>query len=295
MAQNPKGKRDKRSATLYVVSTPIGNLEDITFRAVQVLKSVDLIAAESVQHTRGLCRHFAVTTKLTSYNQHNRKTKTPALIARLMTGSDVALVSNAGTPAISDPGVFLVNQALEHDIRVSPVPGPSAVTAALSVTGLRNDGFLFAGFLPNRSGKRRKMLKDLASEPRTLVFFEAPHRLEAMLSDMLGVFGDRPAVLLRELTKVFEEVRRGSIASLAQGVESAGVKGELTLVVAGKERETGRAEPDEEIQARIADLLHAGRLTVRDIATQLSVEEGVAYRDIYRDCLVVKRKLKQRE
>ena len=292
---NQKGKRDKRSATLYVVSTPIGNLEDITFRAIQVLKSVDLIVAESVQHTRGLCRHFAVTTKLTSYNQHNRKTKTPVLIARLLSGSDVALVSNAGTPAISDPGVFLVNQALERNIRVSPIPGPSAVTAALSVSGLRNDGFIFAGFLPNRSGKRRRALEGLESESRTLVFFEAPHRLAAMLGDMLSVFGDRPAVLLRELTKVFEEVKRGSIASLAQGVGGAEVKGELTLVVAGKERETGRVGRDEKILGRIADLLQAGGLTVRDIATQLSAEEGVAYRDIYRDCLAMKRRLNRPE
>ena len=295
MARNQKGKRDKRSATLYVVSTPIGNLEDITFRAIQVLKSVDLIVAESVQHTRGLCRHFAVTTKLTSYNQHNRRTKAPALIARLKSGSDVALVSNAGTPAISDPGVFLVNQALEHDIRVSPIPGPSAVTAALSVSGLRNDGFVFAGFLPNRSGKRRRVLEGLESESRTLVFFESPHRLEAALGDMLGVFGDRPAVFLRELTKVFEQVTRGTIASLAQGVVSTGVKGELTLIVAGKERETSSVGLDDKIQGRIADLLHAGGLTVRDIATRLSGEKGVAYRDIYRDCLEMKRKLKRPE
>jgi 16S rRNA (cytidine1402-2'-O)-methyltransferase len=290
---NQKGKRDSGSATLYVVSTPIGNLEDLTLRAIQVLKSVDLIAAESVQHTRGLCRHFAVTTRLTSYNQHNRRTKAPALIARLKSGSDVALVSNAGTPAISDPGIFLVNQALERDIRVSPIPGPSAVTAALSVSGLRSDGFVFAGFLPNRSGKRRRALEGLEPESRTLVFFEAPHRFEAMLSDMLGVFGDRPAVLLRELTKVFEQVTRGSIASLAQGVATSGVKGELTLVVAGKERATGGGGVDEKIQGRIADLLQAGGLTVRDIATQLSVEEGVAYRDIYRDCLAMKRKFER--
>jgi 16S rRNA (cytidine1402-2'-O)-methyltransferase len=139
------------------------------------------------------------------------------------------------------------------------------------------------------------VLEGLESESRTLVFFEAPHRLEAMLDAMLGVFGDRPAVLLRELTKVFEQVTRGTIASLAQGVGSAGVKGELALVVAGKERETGRVGLDEKIQGRIADLLHAGGLTVRDIATRLSVEEGVAYRDIYRDCLAMKRKLKRPE
>ncbi len=292
---NQKGKPDKRSATLYVVSTPIGNLEDVTLRAIQVLKSVDLIAAESVQHTRGLCRHFAVTTRLTSYNQHNRRTKAPALIARLKSGSDVALVSNAGTPAVSDPGVFLVHQALEHNIRVSPIPGASAVTAALSISGLRSDGFVFAGFLPNRSGKRRRALEGLVSESRTLVFFEAPHRLEAMLGDMLGVFGDRPAVLMRELTKVFEQVTRGSIASLARAVADSGVKGELTLVVAGKERETGSGGLEERIQGRIANLLQAGGLTVRDIASRISIEEGRAYRDIYRDCLAMKRKLKRLE
>ena len=169
------------------------------------------------------------------------------------------------------------------------------MTAALSVSGLRSDGFVFAGFLPNRSGKRRRALEGLESESRTLVFFEAPHRLEAMLKDMQDIFGDRPAVLLRELTKVFEQVTKGSIASLAQGVGTARVKGELALVVAGKERETGRGELDEKIRGRIANLLQAGGLTVRDIATRLSDEEGVAYRDIYRDCLAMKRKFERQE
>ena len=183
--------------TLYVVSTPIGNLEDITLRALRILKEVDLIAAESVEHTRALCRHFGIETRLTGYNQHNQGVKGPALIRKLQQGSSIALVTNAGTPGVSDPGVLLARQAAEGGIRISPVPGPSAVTAALSVSGMRGESFVFCGFLSSRAGKRRGELKELASEKRTLVFFEAPHRIEETLQDLQEVLGDRPMLLIQ--------------------------------------------------------------------------------------------------
>ncbi|UCF55853.1 MAG: 16S rRNA (cytidine(1402)-2'-O)-methyltransferase, partial [Deltaproteobacteria bacterium] len=183
--------RSGNSGILYIVSTPIGNLEDITLRALRILKSVDLIAAESVKHSRGLCQHYGIKTRLISYNQHNQQEKGPELIRRLKSGSDIALVTNAGTPGVSDPGSLLINQAMEKNINVSPIPGPSAVIAALSVSGLQAERFLFLGFLPNRSSKRRKELKNLISEHRTMVFFEAPHRLQAMLTDLKEILGDR--------------------------------------------------------------------------------------------------------
>ncbi|MFC1869484.1 16S rRNA (cytidine(1402)-2'-O)-methyltransferase [Thermodesulfobacteriota bacterium] len=182
--------KNEKKGTLYVVSTPIGNLEDITLRALKVLKDVDMIAAENVRHTKGFCNHYGIKTRLTGYNQHNRKGRGPDLIERMKAGSDIALVTSAGTPAVSDPGAMLIHMAIEEDIRVSPVPGPSAAIAALSVCGLRVDRFLFLGFLSNRPSKRKKELKNLVDEHRTMLFFEAPHRVKSMLTDLYGVFGD---------------------------------------------------------------------------------------------------------
>jgi 16S rRNA (cytidine1402-2'-O)-methyltransferase len=237
--QNPKSKIQnprseiKNCGTLYIVSTPIGNLEDITLRALKILKSVDLIAAENVKHSKGLCRHYGIETRLTSYHQHNRNIKGPELIRRLKSGLDIALVTNAGTPAVSDPGGWLINQVLEHNINVSPIPGPSAVMAALSVSGFRVDRFLFIGFLSNKPSRRRKELRNLISEPRTMVFFEAPHRIKAMLMDIKEILGDRQIVVLRELTKVYEEIKRGFVSSILEKLDEGKIRGEFTLVVAG--------------------------------------------------------------
>ncbi|MCJ7594599.1 MAG: 16S rRNA (cytidine(1402)-2'-O)-methyltransferase [Desulfobacterales bacterium] len=281
--------RNEPIGTLYVVSTPLGNLEDITLRALKILKTVDLIAAESVQHTRRLCQHFGIKTRLIRYNQHNGKVRGPELIKRLKEGLDVALVTNAGTPGISDPGVFLVSQALREQIRVSPIPGPSAVTAALSVAGLRGDGFVFLGFLSNRSSKRKQELKGLLSESRTLVFFEAPHRLQAMLSDLKEILGNRQIVLLREMTKLFEELKGGSISSILDRFQGEEVRGEFTVVVAGKEKIEGPPSLDEKIQRRIRGLLDEHKMSVKDMARQLSAETGVAFRDLYKAGISVKR------
>ena len=266
------------SGILYIVSTPIGNLEDITLRALRVLKSVEVVAAESVKHSRGLCRHYGIETRLISYNQHNQQAKGPELIKRLKSGADIALVTNAGTPGVSDPGGLLIDQAMEKNIKVSPIPGPSAVIAALSVSGLQAERFLFLGFLPNRSSKRRKELKDLVSEHRTMVFFEAPHRLQVMLTDLKEILGDRHIVILRELTKVYEEVKRGLVSSILKEIKAYKIKGEFTLVVAGKKNGSNDRSLGRKTQKKIERLLIENKMGVKEIATKLSVEEGSTYR-----------------
>ncbi len=284
-----KMETEAKPGTLFVVSTPLGNLEDITVRALRVLKEVDLVAAETVEHTRNLCRHYGIATKLTSFNQHNQRTKGPELVEELKSGRSVALVTNAGTPAVSDPGVFLVAGALKQGIRVSPVPGPSAVTSALSVSGMRADTFLFCGFLPPRSGKRRKELETLKSLPHTLVFFEAPHRLKEMLEDLREVLGDRAMVLHKELTKLFEGIVAASVGSVLNRLSEEEARGEYTLVVAGCEKKGKEQTLDEKVQEKIGLLLKAGTMSLKDIAHTISSETGVEYRRAYKACLLMKR------
>lgn len=287
--------RDKRtkppdSGTLYVVATPIGNLEDITLRALRILKSVDLIAAEGVKHFSGLCRHFGIKTKVTRYNQHNQKTKGPQLLKRLKSGVDIALVTNAGTPGVSDPGGVLIRQAMEQDVKVSPVPGPSALLAALSVSALRTtERILFLGFLPKRAGQRRKELENLESERATMVFFESPHRIQAMLKDLQDILGDREIVVLRELTKKFEEVKRGSVSSVLRQLASKEIRGEFTLVVAGKGKSKDEDLLSLEIRNSIEKRLKQKDMSLREIALQLSEEEGLPYRRLYKECLSIKK------
>lgn len=281
--------RNQRPGTLFVVSTPIGNLEDITLRALRVLKSVDLIAAESVKHSRGLCQHYGIRTKVAGYNQHNQKVKGPGLIRKLRFGADIALVSSAGTPGISDPGSLLITQAIEANIRVSPIPGPSAVTAALSVAGIKTDRFLFLGFLSNRAGKRRKELRNLSSELHAMVFLESPHRLHDMLMDVKEILGDRQIVLLKELTKVYEEVKRGTVSSILEELDTDGMRGEFTLVVAGGEKDRQGRTLDEETRKKIEKLLKEEKMSTKDIAAKLSTEEGYPYRDVYRECISIRR------
>jgi 16S rRNA (cytidine1402-2'-O)-methyltransferase len=288
-----RGKiKNQKSGILYVVSTPIGNLEDITLRALRILKEVDLIAAESVTHSRKLCQSHGIKTRLMSYNQHNQRRKGPELIRRLKSGSDVALVTSAGTPGVSDPGALLINQAVEEGIQVSPVPGPSAVISALSVSGLRTERFLFLGFLSHRSSKRRKELKDLTSEQRTMVFFEAPHRLQAMLMDLKDILGDRQIVLVREMTKVFEEIKRGLACDVLKQLEPESIKGEFTLVVAGRDKSVEAGSMDRETQRRIQKLLREDNMSMKDVATRISEEKGLTYRRVYKECLSIKRALR---
>jgi 16S rRNA (cytidine1402-2'-O)-methyltransferase len=270
-----KAKTEAKPGTLYVVSTPLGNLEDITVRALRVLKEVDLIAAETVEHTRNLCRHYGIATKLTSFNQHNQRTKGPKLVEELNSGRSLALLTNAGTPAISDPGAFLVSRALKEGVRVSPVPGPSAVTAALSASGMRADTFLFCGFLSHRSGKRRREMETLRPLPHTLVFFEAPHRLKGMLEDLREVLGDRSMVLHKEMTKLFEGAVKGSVGSVLSRLREEEIRGEYTLVVAGCEKKEKEHTLDENVQEKMGRLLKAGTMSLKDIAHRISSETGV--------------------
>ena len=229
---------NRSTGTLYVVSTPIGNLEDITLRALRILKEVDLIAAEDTRRTGLLLKHFGIEKPLTSYFEGNELKKREFILSRLTEGSDVSLVSDAGTPGISDPGFRLIRLAIENEIPVVPIPGPSAVITALSIAGLPTDAFFFKGFLPHKAKKRRDLLSELVDVRETLIFYESPHRISETLQDILDRMGDREMVLARELTKVYEEVLRGRVSEIQQQIGSRKLKGEITLVVSGKTRKS---------------------------------------------------------
>jgi 16S rRNA (cytidine1402-2'-O)-methyltransferase len=229
---------------LYIVATPIGNLEDITFRAIRILKDVDLIAAEDTRHTRHLLDRYQIGTQLTSYHDHNKEEKAPVLVARILEGKNVALVSDAGTPGISDPGYFLINLAIDQDIPVVPIPGATAAIAALSVSGMPTDRFLFEGFLPPKHTARLKRLQDLVKEERTIIFYEAPHKIIKTVEDMLEIFGDRRAVATRELTKIHEETVRGTLSVILKRLTSGTIKGEFTIIVHGASAEPLKQDID---------------------------------------------------
>jgi 16S rRNA (cytidine1402-2'-O)-methyltransferase len=221
------------TGTLYLVSTPIGNLEDITLRALRVLKEVELIAAEDTRRTRRLLRHYQISRPLISYHDHNKEARSPSLLEKLNSGKSLALVSDAGTPGISDPAFYLVRLAIQHGVPVVPVPGPSALISALIVSGLPPDRFAFEGFLPAKSGRRRRKLKALAGEERTILFFESPYRLKRTLEDILEIMGDRRATVARELTKKFEEVTRGTVTQLLEHYGEKKPRGEVVIVLTG--------------------------------------------------------------
>ncbi|HUL37343.1 MAG TPA: 16S rRNA (cytidine(1402)-2'-O)-methyltransferase [Thermodesulfobacteriota bacterium] len=222
--------------TLYIVSTPIGNREDITLRALRILKEADLIAAEDTRYTGLLLRHFGIQTPLTSYFEGNELRKKEFILSKLKQGHSIALVSDAGTPGISDPGFRLIQTAIENQISIIPIPGPSALIAALSVSGLPTDAFLFKGFLPHKSKKRKDLLKQLEEARETLVLYESPHRISETLNDIFETLGDREMVLTRELTKVYEEVLRGKVSEIKKQIGARNLKGEITLVISGKTR-----------------------------------------------------------
>src|SRR5690349_9774277 len=217
--------------TLYLVATPIGNLADITHRALQVLRDVALVACEDTRHTRKLLQHYGLDTKTISYHEHNEQQRARDLIELLQQGSDIAVVSDAGTPAISDPGFRLVRAAIENGVAVVPVPGPSALIAALVAAGLPTDEFFFGGFLPARASARRARLNELRAVPGTLIFYEAPHRLASSLKDAYEVLGEREAVVARELTKLHEEIRRGRLSELSEHYASVEPRGKIVLLI----------------------------------------------------------------
>jgi 16S rRNA (cytidine1402-2'-O)-methyltransferase len=222
---------------LYVVSTPIGNLEDITLRALRVLKEADFVASEDTRHTGLLLQHYEIKARFISFHEFNKLQRTPELLEMLRQGKTIALTSDAGTPGISDPGFYLIRAAIDKGFRVFPVPGASALLSALVVSGLPSDHFVFEGFLPRRDGRKMKRLKALAGQERTVVFFESPHRVLKTLAQLQETLGDRRMVLARELTKKFEEVLRGRISEVIAQLTGKVVRGEIALIVAGREEE----------------------------------------------------------
>ena len=222
--------------SLFVVSTPIGHLEDITFRAVRILGLADLVAAEDTRHSRKLLSHYHISTPLVSFHDHNKEARAPELIARMQGGESVALVTDAGTPSISDPGYYLVRSAIDASLPVVPVPGPSAFVAALSVSGLPTDRFLFVGFVPRKTVRRNQLLQGLRYQDVTLVFYESPRRLLTLVDALVEILGDRESVMARELTKLYEEIFRGRLTKLREDVAAReSLRGECTLLVAGYE------------------------------------------------------------
>ncbi len=272
--------------TLYIVATPIGNLEDITLRALRILREVDLIACEDTRQTIKLLRHYGIRRPLLSYHEHNERKRAEEMIARLKGGQTVALVSDAGTPLLSDPGAVLLERAIAEGIPVVPIPGPSAITAAAMAAGVPVDRFLFVGFLPAQRTKRRAELERLKEVPYTLIFFEAPHRLAETLADMREVLGARPAVLARELTKVHETFERATLDVLAERMATSPVKGEIVLLVAGSEATRTKRSPIPMSAAALAERVRAVMATTgRDAKTAIAHvarECGVSRRVVYR-------------
>ena len=265
--------------TLYVVATPIGNLEDVTLRALRVLREVSVIAAEDTRRTSRLLQHYSISTPTTSLHAHNEEGKTPSLIDRLDRGDSVALVSDAGTPVVSDPGARLVAAAHAAGVRVEPVPGPSAALAAVSGSGMGGDGFLFVGFPPARAGARREWLARLAVEPRPLVLYEAPHRIRATLEDMLVALGDRTVALGRELTKLHEELVVRPISGHLERIGEG--RGEYTLVVGSATSQAVEAPSAERLGVEFGQLTENGTMARRAAIKQLAVKYGLSARQVY--------------
>jgi 16S rRNA (cytidine1402-2'-O)-methyltransferase len=274
---------------LYLVATPIGNLEDVTLRALRVLKEVDLIAAEDTRTARKLLSRYDIHTPLVSYNDRNKRLRTPALLERLADG-DVALVSEAGMPAISDPGQDLVRAAYEAGAKVVPVPGPSAITTALAASGLSTRAFTYLGFLPRQATARRRLLESLATRAETLIAFESPHRLRETLSDIKAAFGDRQIAVCRELTKLYEEVFRGRVSEALQGEP----RGEFTLVIAGAAEAPSQDEAPEDIVDEMRRLREGG-VGAQEAVARLSKRYGLSRRRLYRLWLDKKNVASERE
>ncbi len=258
---------ERKAGSLYLIATPIGNLEDITVRALRLLGEVDLIACEDTRHTAKLLQHYGIHKPTVSYHEHNEITRSAEIVLRIEAGDRVALVTDAGMPGISDPGYRLVSLCVRHQISVVPVPGPSALLAALAASGLPADEFVFVGFLPARAAARRKALQALVADPRTLVLYEAPHRLSETLADAVELLGRRPAVIARELTKVHEEFLRGDLAELVLRLSRRPARGEITVLI-------GPAQPGEVVRASLPSLPIRER--VEQVMREQSVDQKAA-------------------
>jgi len=278
-----------KPGTLFVVATPIGNLEDITHRAVRVLKEVDLIACEDTRHTAKLLQHYGVDKPTVSYHEHNEAARAEELVAKLEQGLSVAQVSDAGMPGISDPGYRVIKLAIERGIQVVPVPGPSALIAALAASGMATDSFQFLGFLPARSGQRRTLLETLRHAAHTTIVYEAPHRIAETLQDVVELLGaERPIVLARELTKVHEEFLRGTAAGLLRQSKDREPKGEITLLIGKNEQRA--AAPEKDIASRLHEIMREQQLDESAALKALAKEQGISKSEAYRELQRVRRK-----
>lgn len=264
---------------LYLVATPIGNLEDISARALRILRESVLIAAEDTRHTGTLLKHFNIETPLTSYFEHNKLTKQDFILEKLSQG-DVALVSDAGTPAINDPGYELVQAALASNFDVRPVPGPSAPIAALTVSGLPTDSFLYLGYLPHKSSERRAKLTEVSEQPYTLIFFETPHRITDSLQDILSTLGNRRICVAREMTKLYEEYWRGDISRAIEYFNSKEARGEFTLVIEGRKKEERTVWAEAQLVEVIKHELQAGK-SAKEISADLATQSGWNKKEVY--------------
>ena len=276
-----------RPGTLYLCPTPIGNLEDMTFRSIRILQEAAVIAAEDTRHTRKLLSHFNIHTPMLSYHEHNKLQRGPELIARLLAGETIALVSDAGMPGISDPGADLVRLAIEAGAGVSALPGPNAALTALVSSGLDTTAFTFIGFLSKSGKKRREMIASLRLLPHTLIFYESPHRLKATLSELLDALGDRQAVAGREISKVYEEFVRGTLSSLRAHFEETQPRGEFTLLLAGKQEQ--EADENPQIPATpaaeaVMALVDAG-MDKKQAIKKIASDRGLSKRDVYQSMI----------
>jgi 16S rRNA (cytidine1402-2'-O)-methyltransferase len=275
---------------LYLVGTPIGNLEDITLRALRILKEVDQIACEDTRHTQKLLNHYEIRKSLISYHEHNEMTRAPELLISLEQGAKIALVSDAGMPLVSDPGHRLVTLCLRHHVPVVPVPGPSALLASLAASGLPNEEFLFVGFLPARTGERRRALERLRIEDRTIILYEAPHRITECVADAREVLGNRTACIAREVTKLHEEFRRGKLSELFASLKDRPAKGEITLLIGAEDPGDARtpANSMQSLAERVEELIHQAKLDRKEALKLAAKERGLTRREAY-DKLVTAR------
>jgi 16S rRNA (cytidine1402-2'-O)-methyltransferase len=278
------------TGTLYIVATPIGNLDDITFRAIETFEKVDIIAAEDTRHTKKLLTHFNIKSRLIAYHEHNEAESTVGILEKLKTGSSVALVSNAGTPTISDPGYRLINTVIKENIPIVPIPGASAAITALSASGLPSDSFCFIGFLPAKKRKRSERLAQLTGIAATLIFYESPRRILALMDEMIAIMGDRYAVLSREMTKTYEEFLRGNLSELIAQLKSRqAIKGEITLLVSGDS--AGKAIGFEDLKDQIELELKKGKMGISALARKFSTSYGVSKNMLYEKILELKSKM----
>jgi len=275
---------------LYLVATPIGNLEDITLRALRVLKEADLIACEDTRQTQKLLNHYGIATRTTSYHEHNEMTRAPELVLELEQGARIALVSDAGMPGISDPGFRLITLAIRHHVPVVPIPGASAFLAALVASGLPTDAFRFSGFLPAKSGQRRKFLESIRDSPRTQVLYEAPHRLQEALKDVVEVLGaERHVVVAREVTKLHEEFLRGRASELLHMLDSGGeIKGEITLLIGKAEEAERKPAVSSTIPQRVAEIMAQEKLDEKLALKKAAKERGISKSAAYREMQISK-------